>query len=77
MYIQTRLKILIAEKSLREGRKLPYHVIAEETGLNPNTLVDYANSRATRFDERVLITLCQYFACALSDLLVIVEGTRG
>lgn len=70
MTIYNRLKILIAEKEIREGRSLPYRVIFEETGIAKSTLTDYAKQRVTRFDASTLNTLCRYFDCQPGDLLV-------
>lgn len=73
MTIHNRLKILIAEKEIREGRNLPYRVISKETGLATSTLTDYAKQRVSRFDASTLDTLCQYFDCQPGDILVYSE----
>lgn len=69
--VQTQFSVLKAQKELREKRKLTYEVISGETGINPNTLTEYANNRVTRFDESVIARLCDYFNCDIGDLLVL------
>lgn len=69
--INNRLKILLAEKENREGRKITYETVQNETGISPSTLVGFANNRVTRFDEVTLVKLCEYFNCDIGDLLVL------
>lgn len=69
MAIQNRLKVLLAEKELRENRKLTYRTVAKETGLAIDTLTAYMTQRVKRFDKSTLETLCAYLACDVGDLL--------
>lgn len=69
MAIQNRLKVLLAEKEYREGRKLTYKIVADETGLNMSTLTAYMTQRVNRFDKSTLEALCQYLSCDVGDLL--------
>lgn len=70
MTIYNRLKVLIAEKEIREGRKLPYRTIAKETSISTSTLTAYIQQRTQRYDVSVLNTLCKYFDCQPGDILV-------
>ncbi len=70
MAIYNRLKILIAQKEFREGRKLPYRVIAEETGVSTTTLTAYISQKVNRFDAPTLDAFCRYFGCQPGDILV-------
>ena len=74
MTIYNRLKILIAEKELREGRKLTYRTIAHETGVSTSTLTAYITQKINRFDALTLEALCRYFACQPGDLLTYTEN---
>jgi putative transcriptional regulator len=67
--IKNRLKVLLAEKELREGRKISYRVLAEETGLSLDTITAYMNQRVSRYDESTLLALCNYLGCEISDLI--------
>ncbi|MBN2149518.1 MAG: helix-turn-helix domain-containing protein [Anaerolineales bacterium] len=70
MAIYNRLKILIAEKELRENRKLPYRVIAQEIGVSTSTITQYVTQKVTRFDVPTLEAFCMYFECQPGDLLI-------
>ena len=69
MAIQNRVKILLAEKELREGRKLTYRTVSKETGLAIDTLTSYMTQKVNRFDRTTLETLCKYLECDVGDLL--------
>jgi putative transcriptional regulator len=69
MAIQNRLKVLLAEKELRENRKLTYRTVAKETGLAIDTLTAYMTQRVNRFDKSTLETMCNYLSCDVGDLL--------
>lgn len=69
MPIWNRMKVLIAEKELREKRKITYRVIAKETGVSTSTLVRYSKQNIDRIDIKTLDTLCEYFSCQPGDLL--------
>jgi putative transcriptional regulator len=69
MTIQNRLKVLLAEKELRENRKLTYRTVAKETGLAIGTLTAYMTQNVNRFDKSTLETLCEYLSCDVGDLL--------
>lgn len=69
--IRSRLSILLAEKGVREGRKITYRVLSEETGLSQGVFVRL-NDNLTEQD-RVQIgsldILCRYLDCTVCDLL--------
>jgi putative transcriptional regulator len=69
MAIQNRLKVLLAEKELRENRKLTYRTVAKETGLAIDTLTAYMTQRVNRSDKSTLETLCEYLNCDVGELL--------
>ena len=67
--IRSNLNLLRAQKETREGRKLPYRVISEETGLSQGVLVRLMNSDFERVETPTLNVLCKYFGCQLGELL--------
>lgn len=67
--IRSRLKRLRLEKEEREGRKLSYRVIAEETGLSEGVILRINNSAFTKISTETLEKLCSYFGCTVGDLL--------
>ena len=70
MTIYNRVKILIAEKEMREGRKWPYRAIAEATGISTSTLSNYALQNVARFDASTLNALCHFFNCQPGEILI-------
>ena len=75
--IRSRLNILLAEKGHREGRKLTYRVVSEETQLSQGVLVRLNSDNFGRLDTSTLDTLCHYFGCGIGDLLVFVPNTAS
>lgn len=71
MPLKNRFKILLAEKEMKEGRRLTYRTIAAETGLSTNTLTKYANQKVSSFDADTVAALCQYFGCSPGELIVL------
>jgi putative transcriptional regulator len=70
MAIYNRLKILIAEKEFREGRKLTYRTISQETGISTATLVLYMKQGVKNIDTGTLERLCEYLNVQPGDLLM-------
>jgi len=70
MALQNRFKILLAEKETRDGRSYSYRNIHDLTGIAPRTLTEYANNRVSRFDEKTLESLCDFFECEPGNLIV-------
>lgn len=69
--IKCRLKILLAEKALRdEKRSYTMREVAAATGLSKDTVTDWANNNVKRFDEPVLDKLCKFLGCQVGDLLI-------
>ena len=67
--INNRFGILLAEKRIREKRKISLTEVHETTGVSRPTLQAWENNTVTRFDTDVIEALCQYFGVNLSDLL--------
>ncbi len=67
--IRSRLAILLAEKGHREGRKLTYRTVAEETKLSQGVLVRLNSQDFGRVDTDTLDALCTYFGCPVCDIL--------
>ncbi len=69
--LRNRLFLLINEKERRVGRKISYAEISEETGIGISVLSRWVQNKVDRFDGHVVVRLCDYFECDLSDLLYI------
>lgn len=70
MAIYNKLKILIAEKELRENRKLSYRMVADEANIPVSVLSLYTAQKVKRFDSETLQKLCRYFGIQPGELLV-------
>ena len=75
--IRSRIKRLRLDKEEQEGRKLPYHVISEETGLSQGVLVRLMNSNFERVETPTLNALCKYFDCGIGELLEYVPDAES
>jgi DNA-binding Xre family transcriptional regulator len=71
MRIVSRVPILMAEKQMRENRRINASIIAREAGLSRPTVAHWVKSDFKRLDEETIITLCKYFQCGLGDLLTL------
>lgn len=70
--IRNRFAELLAIKARREGRgRIPRTTVTAATGLALGTVDSYINNTVYRFDGDVLMRLCEYLECEISDLLVI------
>lgn len=67
--MRNRLGVLIAEQSLKEGRRIEVREIADATGISRQTLHKYIRQEATRFDGMVLEGLCRYFRVGIQELI--------
>ena len=69
MAIRCKLKLLIAQKEVAEGRRITYRVIFRETGIAESSLSALANNEVTLYAASTLSRLCAYFGCKIDDLL--------
>ena len=69
----SQLKIRLAEKEVREKRRIPLSEVERETQVARSTLLGMANNTIRRVPLDELAKLCTYFRCNVGDLLTIVE----
>jgi putative transcriptional regulator len=67
--IRSNLNHLRAEKAKRESRKLPYRVMADETGLSIGTFQRLMTQEFSAVEKDTMEKLCVYFDCSVGDLL--------
>lgn len=67
--IRNRLRVVIAQKELQDGRKYTYKNIQEITGIATSTLIDWTKGRARLISVETLATLCDFLECTPGDLL--------
>lgn len=72
--LKIRIIELMADKQKATGRVITIADVAKGTGLSRQTVYDWAANRVSRFDERTILALCNYFECNVGDLMVLVEA---
>lgn len=76
MPIQNRLKVIWAEKEIRDGKKLSYKQVSEDTGIPISVLTRYVSQKTRRYDIETLEKLCEYFECSPGDLIIYTPETK-
>lgn len=75
--VHSRLKQLVAEREMKEGRRISQKEIAEETELDENTISRWMSPKPfQRLETKPLAKLCQWLDCGIGDLLYI-EGLKS
>lgn len=75
--IYCRIKELIAQKELREKRKITYKVLQDETGLSPVTISKlFRFDGVQRIDRTTMEKLCEFFSCDVGDLLTYIPDNQ-
>ncbi len=67
--MNSRLKILVAERELRERRSLSIRTITAESGASRSTVERLLNNTIRRVPLDDLAALCSYFDCSVADIL--------
>jgi putative transcriptional regulator len=68
--IYSKLHRLRFEKEEKEGRKLTYDKLEEETGLSRGTLARlFSREPLERIDGKTLSVMCHYFGVGVGDVL--------
>ncbi len=68
--MRSNLRVLTAQKSQRERRRISLRTVAEETGVTRYAICALANDQLREYPKDVLETLCTYFDCTIGDLLL-------
>ena len=71
--IANRFRELLAVKERREGRRISQRTAAEEMGLTQVTIGRYARNELSRYDESIILAMCNYLGCSVGDFLIIEE----
>lgn len=75
--IRNRYQELLSVKERREQRKITQRIAAKEIGVTTVTIGRYARNEVERYDEEVILAMCNYLGCSLSEFLVIEEIEDG
>lgn len=73
--IVNRLKILLAEKELAEGRRITYRDLSEEAGVSTSIIYNYFNQNIKNYNVDTLAAFCDYFGCDVGEMLVYPPAT--
>jgi putative transcriptional regulator len=71
-----KLKKLIDDREFHEGRPITLAEIAEATGVHRMTLSRLNNPRGYSTSTDTLNRLCEYFNCAIEDLIEYVPDSE-
>jgi DNA-binding Xre family transcriptional regulator len=71
--LKNRLLQLIHERESKIGKRIKQHDIAEFAEVKDHTISAWVKNKITRFDAKVVESLCDYFQCDVGDLLYFEE----
>jgi DNA-binding Xre family transcriptional regulator len=69
--LRSRLRVLMAEKSVREKRRITLVTVADETQLSRPTIIKLARDEIPQIKGEVIAKVCVYFGCTVGDLLYV------
>ena len=69
--LRSRLRVLMAEKSVHEKRRITYATVADETQLSRPTIFKLARDEVVQIRGDVIAKVCDYFDCEIGDLLYV------
>ncbi len=71
--MRSNLRVLTAQKSQHERRRISLRTVSEETGITRYAIYALANDELREYPKEVLEKLCTYFDCSIGDLLLTEE----
>lgn len=71
--MRSRLKVLVAEKEIREGRRLSLRTIASESNASLSTVIRLENNTIKMVPLDDLALICRWIPCEVGELLRIEE----
>ncbi len=74
--VASKMKLLVAERELRERRRLSVRIITEESGASRSTVERLLNNTIKRVPLDELGALCRYFNCDVGDILHMEEDVE-
>lgn len=72
--LRSRLRVLMAEKSVREKRRITFGIVAEETRLSRPTIHKLGRDEIAQINGDVIARVCKYFDCKVGDLLYVEDN---
>ena len=71
--MQCQLKVLLAQKEMRESRTISLRKVALETGVREYTVYGFANNTLREYPAETVAKICEYLDCEVGDLLKLQE----
>ena len=71
--MQCQLKVLLAQKEMRESRTISLRKVALETGVREYTVYGFANNTLREYPAEAVAKICEYLDCEVGDLLKLQE----
>lgn len=72
--IHVEISKLMLDKAIHDGRDpntdpITQEELAQAIGVPQGTISRWVGNKVDRLDKRIMIKLCEYFECGISDLL--------
>jgi DNA-binding Xre family transcriptional regulator len=71
--VRCHLKVLLAQKEMREDRSISLRKVALETGVREYTVYGFANNTLREYPVEAVAKICEYLGCEVGDLLKLEE----
>lgn len=71
--VRSRLKVLVAEKAIRDGKRYSLRKVAAESGASLSAVVRLDNNSIKLVPLDDLAKLCTWLSCDVGELLTMVE----
>lgn len=71
--MRCQLKVLLAQKEMRDGRTISLRKAAFETGVREYTVYGFANNTLREYPADAVAKLCEYLGCEVGDFLKLQE----
>lgn len=73
--VRCQLKVLLAQKEMRDSRTISLRKVAIETGVREYTVYGFANNTLREYPAEAVAKLCEYLECEVGDFLKLQEVT--
>ena len=68
--LNNKFRVLLAKKAETEGRNISLKEVERGTNIPWTSLQSWANNKVTRYDAPIIMALCDYLNCGVSDLIL-------
>lgn len=75
--MRNRFLTFLAQKEIREQRRIKTYEIVEATGVSFTTVQRWMRNEVSKIEGTVIEAFCAYFDCDIGDLLYIDESVGG